>query len=292
MRSHLKVLAVLIAAFAIALAAALPALGESDAGRLAHLHDRTRSEHRLSSLARAGDLTGDAQSHAERMAARGEIYHSGRASQLDGWYALGENVGWASTVDEVFDMFMDSASHRDNILYASWDSIGVGVAPGEGGEVYVSVLFGDRAEARAAQPRRARPPAKNPAKKAPAKSQERKRVPAPAIPAPSTRATPAPTPEPSAALPAAPPPAASAPPLPAEPQPSDASRALGVLLSIEREHVAPRPTEAAAIGGVSAGVAQQRFSESDAERRRDAEASEQGTAARSLGGVARCAWSC
>lgn len=288
MRTQFKVLAVLAAAFVIALAAALPARGDSDASRMAGLHDRTRSEHGLASLVRAADLAGDAQSHAQQMAARGEIYHSGRTSNLDGWYSLGENVGWGGTVDEVFQMFMDSPSHRANIVDRSWDSMGVGVASGEGGEVYVAVLFGDRADAPAQAEARAEPPRKQPVKQPRAKAPERKRVPAPATPAPSVRSTPLPTPEASAAppLPAAPPAAPVEPP-----QPGDASRAVGVLLSVDREHRDPLPEEAATIGDVSASNAREKFSESEAERRRQAAATPQGGAARSLGGVARCAWS-
>ncbi|HVL89434.1 MAG TPA: CAP domain-containing protein [Actinomycetota bacterium] len=292
MHSQLKFLAVLTAAFAIALAAALPAAGESDAGRLTQLHDTERSKHSLSSLARAGDLAGDAQVHAREMAGRGEIYHSGRTSRLEGWYALGENVGWGSDVDEVFRMFMESPSHRANILDGSWDSIGVGVAAGESGEVYVAVLFGDREDAAARPAPQAEQPKKPAVKKQPVKAvkaPERKRVPAAPTPAPSVRTTPIPTPEASAAPEV---PAPPAPPVPAEPRPSDASRAVGVLLAVEREHREPLPEEAATIGDVSASTARRLFSESEAERRRQAAARPEGAAARSLGGVARCAWSC
>lgn len=294
MRSQLKVLAVLIAAFAIALAAALPAAGDSDAARLAGLHDQKRSEHGLSALARVGDLTGDAQSHAREMASRGEIYHSGRTSNLEGWYALGENVGWGSSVDEIFSMFLDSPSHRANIVDRAWDSMGVGVASTEDGAVYVAVLFGDRADAPAREARskpRSEQPRKQPVKKPAAKAPERKRVPAPATPAPSLRTTPEPTPEPTAGLTGPGSPAPPVPALPAEPQPSDASRAVGVLLAVEREHREELPEEAAAIGDVSASTARRLFSESEAERRRLAAESPQGAAARSLGGVAREAWS-
>ena len=287
MRTHLKLLGVLAIAFGIALATALPALGASDdVPRLTGLHAQARSERSLSTLAIASDLAGDAQRHAEAMAARGEIYHSGRTSNLNGWTALGENVGYASSVDEVFQLFMDSPGHRNNIIDASWDSIGIGVAPGDGA-IYASVLFGTRSQRPAQDGAVARKPA---TKKPPirsARSAERVKVVPSPTPAPSGRTNPVPAPV--VAVPAAPAPQRPSPP-PA-PVRRDASRSLGVLLAVEREHEPlPEPEEAAAIGGVSSSAARERFDESAAERRRRAEQSESGASARTLGAAARCAW--
>lgn len=288
MRKHLRLLGVLALALAFAAGTALPALGSSgDVSRLAGLHAQARNEHGLSSLPAVADLARDAQRHAQDMAARGEIYHSGRTSDLQGWSALGENVGYAGTVDEVFSLFMDSPSHRSNILDAGWDSIGIGVASGDDGSIYASVLFGTRSQ-------RPAPPAEAPAKPKPATKQPKVRspervtiVPSPS-PAPSGRSNPVPAP----AVPLRPLPKPPSPdPLPAAPPPRDASRALGVLLSVEREfEPLPESEEASAIGGVSADAARDRFEQSETERRRQAEQSEPGAAARTLGQAARCAW--
>lgn len=286
MRSHLKFLGIVGLALGLALATALPALASSgQSARLASLHADARSQRGLSSLTIASDLSRDAQQHAQQMAARGEIYHSGRTSDLDGWSALGENVGYAGSVDEVFGLFMDSPSHRNNILDRGWDSIGLGVASGDDGSIYASVLFGTRA-----RPRPARAPAKpKPATRRPkAPSGERVTIVASPSPAPSGRTNPVPAPAAPkpAEKPAAPKPAPAAPA-----SRPDASRAVGVLLGVEREHEpVPEPEEASAIGGVSADAARSRFEESEAQRRRRAEQSEQGAAARTLGYSARCPW--
>lgn len=286
MRSHLKFLGIVGLALGLAMATALPAIASSgEAPRLASLHADARAQRGLPSLAIASDLAGDAQQHAQQMAARGEIYHSGRTSNLEGWSALGENVGYAGSVDEVFGLFMDSPSHRNNILERGWDSIGVGVASGDDGSIYASVLFGTRDRPQAARaPKKPKPATRRP------KAPPRERVtivPSP-TPAPSGRTNPAPAP--AVPTPAAPSPA-TAPAPAAPPAKRDASRAVGVLLSVEREHrPVPETEEAAALGGVSADAARSRFEASEAERRRQAEQSEQGAAAKTLGYSARCAW--
>jgi uncharacterized protein YkwD len=55
-----------------------------------------------------------------------EITNSVSAS----WSGAGENVGWGYEVGALHQAFMDSPSHRANILNGSYDYIGVGVATG------------------------------------------------------------------------------------------------------------------------------------------------------------------
>jgi uncharacterized protein YkwD len=63
---------------------------------------------------------------ADRVAATGQ--------PVDSWAELGENLGWGSlllaTPRAVVNGWMLSPSHRDNILYASYGSLGVGIADG------------------------------------------------------------------------------------------------------------------------------------------------------------------
>jgi uncharacterized protein YkwD len=66
-------------------------------------------------------------------------------------YGLGENLGWASegaaTPRRLVQGWMDSASHRRNILRAEWEENGMGVVLGDpsegsrGGAIYVQ-MFG------------------------------------------------------------------------------------------------------------------------------------------------------
>ncbi|MEU4239261.1 CAP domain-containing protein [Actinoplanes sp. NPDC026619] len=55
----------------------------------------------------------------------------------------GENIAWGyRTADEVIDAWMDSPSHRENILNCGAHSIGTGVAYGSNGLPYYTQVFG------------------------------------------------------------------------------------------------------------------------------------------------------
>ena len=61
----------------------------------------------------------------------------------------GENIGWNTYPDDeataaIHKMFMDSSSHRRNILNRAWDVIGVGAYQGPGGKKMWTVLFADK----------------------------------------------------------------------------------------------------------------------------------------------------
>jgi uncharacterized protein YkwD len=61
----------------------------------------------------------------------------------------GENIGWNTYPDDVataqiHQMFMDSPSHRENILGRAWDVIGVGAYKGPSGKKMWTVLFADK----------------------------------------------------------------------------------------------------------------------------------------------------
>jgi len=76
---------------------------------------------------------------------------------LDPWLELGENLGWgsndAATPRLVVEGWMQSPTHRDNILYAPFNRLGVGIADGvptaehPQGQTYVAV-FGQQRQAR------------------------------------------------------------------------------------------------------------------------------------------------
>jgi uncharacterized protein YkwD len=80
------------------------------------------------------------------MAAHGQLAHNPNlADQVTArvspsWTYIAENVGYGSSVDEVFDLFMGSADHRDHILTTQANLVGVGVVV-SGGTVWVSVVF-------------------------------------------------------------------------------------------------------------------------------------------------------
>jgi uncharacterized protein YkwD len=83
-------------------------------------------------------------------------------SLADRWAVLGENLGWGTydlaTPRAMVQGWMNSPTHRDNILYADYDEIGVGITPGapvsgtDGGLTYTTV-FGKVAPAQPAEAR-------------------------------------------------------------------------------------------------------------------------------------------
>ena len=84
-----------------------------------------------------------AQQHSNDMAAQGRIFHSSSMSSgiNSGWTALGENVGMGSSVSQVESMFESSGPHRANLLSGSFTQIGIGVAHGGDGSLYVTEFF-------------------------------------------------------------------------------------------------------------------------------------------------------
>lgn len=86
-------------------------------------------------------LVEKAQAWAEHMAATGSVRHSTLTQGVgDNWSVLGENVGWARSVDEMHRLFMDSASHRSTMLDRRYTRFGVGVAVANG-RYYTAQVF-------------------------------------------------------------------------------------------------------------------------------------------------------
>jgi uncharacterized protein YkwD len=115
-----------------------------DAGAAAWLVNQTRAEHGLSRLTPDYELQVLANRQANRMAESGSIFHTsnlgGRLSW--GWQRWAENVGYGPSVGWVHDAFMNSWYHSANILDPSFNYVGVGVAYGNDGSVYVAQVFG------------------------------------------------------------------------------------------------------------------------------------------------------
>lgn len=143
---RVRVLAV-AAVMAVALGAApSPAQADpaSDAGASAALLNNTRAAHGLHQLWPDAELQRIANRQANAMADSGAIWHTpDLGSQLSwGWWAAAENVGYGPSVGWVHDAFMNSWSHSSNALGQSYNYVGVGVAYGGDGKVYVAHVFG------------------------------------------------------------------------------------------------------------------------------------------------------
>ena len=129
----------------------------------------------------------------------------------------GENIGWNTYPDEsataaLQQMFMDSPSHRANILGASWDVMGIGAYQAASGKKYWTVLFADKCGTATPTPTPKPAPTATPkpvptATPRPTPTPEATPAVTPtpeATPAPEATPTPTPTPELTPAAPAEP----------------------------------------------------------------------------------------
>ncbi|MDQ6649526.1 MAG: CAP domain-containing protein, partial [Actinomycetota bacterium] len=112
----------------------------------------------LAPYAVAGDLSAVARGWAARMAASHSLYHNpGLYSQVSGWSAVGENIGYGGSVSVVNGLLMNSPTHRANILSRTYSQIGVGTAVASDGSLWVVEDF--RLPNGASPPPAAAPPA-------------------------------------------------------------------------------------------------------------------------------------
>ena len=100
-----------------------------------------RASQGLSALTRHWDLDDDAGGHAQAMAASGQV---SRLSNLEavtsGWTMLAEYQAKGRDVGQLVRGGLASERHRAQLLGA-YDSIGVGVRSGVGGELYLAVVL-------------------------------------------------------------------------------------------------------------------------------------------------------
>jgi hypothetical protein len=188
-------------------AAALAQVVEAEGGFAGRV-DHERGAHGLAPLAPASDLTEIARRHAQRMADRGEPYHNpSLTSEVQGWEVVGENVGVGHDVEALHRAFMDSPSHRANILHRDMTQLGVGVVTSPDGRIWVVQVFRrPMAAAAAAEPAPAPAPAPAPSPEPAPAPAEPGPVPEPAAPvdpAPEPAAAPAPQPAPDPVAPVA-----------------------------------------------------------------------------------------
>ena len=140
MQAHRRILILLAVASVFVALLAVPAMA-GPAGQFISKINSSRSAAGLPPLEAYWDLADDARRHSDSMVARGELYHSGSlASVTSGWEGLGENVGVGLDVASLHQGFMNSSSHRRNIL-GNFNYAGVGVTVDEEGFMWVTVIF-------------------------------------------------------------------------------------------------------------------------------------------------------
>jgi hypothetical protein len=135
----------------------------SDETHVRNLVNATRSSKGLGQLASNAVLVGMARRQADRMAAKGNIFHNLKLSDeitVAGlnWLKAGENVGMGPNADIVEDAFLASPHHYENIVDPQYDTVGIGVVDGADGRRYVVQVFADMAaSAPAPKPDAAKP---------------------------------------------------------------------------------------------------------------------------------------
>ena len=110
-------------------------------GKAQNLINSERARRGLPELAWDETAADKAQAWAQKLAASRSLSHSRLTDGIEGsWSVLGENVGFARSIDETHNGFMNSAKHREAILNGGYRSVGIGVAQ-NGGLVYVVEVF-------------------------------------------------------------------------------------------------------------------------------------------------------
>jgi uncharacterized protein YkwD len=135
-----------------------------DEKRTLDLHNRARAQHRLAPLCVHPTLVEAARSHSREMIDEDYAAHESHNGETVGerlvrfgydWTFHGENIalGWGSrsyrSPEHMFEFWMNSPSHRPNILSSDLEEIGVGTAYGrykgyDGETTTYTVDFGSR----------------------------------------------------------------------------------------------------------------------------------------------------
>jgi uncharacterized protein YkwD len=109
-----------------------------------HLFGETnalRARSGLRALAQHDELTDEARSWAQRLAAQGAISHSDPKTWRVSWRAVAENVGAGSSIEQVTQSLIASDGHRANMVSTSYTHMAVGTARGKDGRICAVQLF-------------------------------------------------------------------------------------------------------------------------------------------------------
>lgn len=122
------------------------------------LVNRERRKRNLNELEWNADLAEMARKYSEKMADENFFSHfdlqganvakRAQKARIKGWTRIGENLFTIENYSS-FDRFavkawMNSPSHRQNILDKDWTTTGVGVAQADNGDVYITQVFIER----------------------------------------------------------------------------------------------------------------------------------------------------
>jgi len=139
---------ILIAAIVLAVASAKAASSTCWSYRdrelaLAQRLNKVRSAHELGALRLDPELSRVARSHTKQMVRKRALFHTPAETlgeRVTNWLVLGENVGAAGGVRRIVRKMMSSEAHAANVLFASYEHIGIG-AERHGGRLWATVTF-------------------------------------------------------------------------------------------------------------------------------------------------------
>lgn len=110
--------------------------------RFMELLNGARAANGLPPLGLDGAAVDLSHNWSANMRAHGQIFHNpnlGSDWRGEPWQALGENVGIGNTADEIHEAFMNSPSHRANVL-GDYERVGYGIMMA-GDTIYVTAVF-------------------------------------------------------------------------------------------------------------------------------------------------------
>ena len=125
-------------------AAASPiALNTAAAAEFTSRTNGLRSSLGLAPLSRDAQLDVSAANWARELAASGSLRHSTSPDRAvaNGWYTAGENVGYGWSVASVHDALVASAGHYANLAGPGYSALGIAVAMGADGRLWVCEVF-------------------------------------------------------------------------------------------------------------------------------------------------------
>ncbi|MEA2434430.1 MAG: hypothetical protein QOG54_1887 [Actinomycetota bacterium] len=109
----------------------------------ASLMNGERSKRSKGTMKLDPELSKAAIVHTNEMVKSNTLVHTTSTSlkrRVTNWRTVGENVGVGSTVDSLHTAFMNSPAHKENILFSSFNNVGVGVIQKDD-RMWVTVIF-------------------------------------------------------------------------------------------------------------------------------------------------------
>ena len=139
--AFLTSLALVLAVFVLGAATARPAGATTTESAVTSKINSARAARGVPRLTIRSDLVTVARGQAQRMAARNVLYHNpSLAQQVRNFRWVGENVGYGPSVALVHNAFMNSPSHKANLLDRDYTEVGVG-AVWANGRVWIAQVF-------------------------------------------------------------------------------------------------------------------------------------------------------